>query len=143
MVTETRSLALQAVDVRRLLLLQLAIAAVATLAAFLGWGDEAAAGVAWGGGTALLSAWMLGRRVQRAGELARTSPGIETAVLYIGAIQRFAVVMAMFWLALGHFGLPALALLAGFGVAQLAYFVAGALARSGVGTAASRVEKWG
>lgn len=143
MVTETRSLALQPGDVRRLLLLQLAIVAGATLAAFLGWGGEAAAGVASGGGTALLSAWMLGRRVQRAGELARTSPGIETAVLYIGAIQRFAVVLALFWLAMGRFGLPAVALLAGFGLAQLAYFVAGALARSGVDTAASRVEKWG
>lgn len=143
MVTETRSLALQAADVHRLLLLQLMIVAGAALAAFLGWGAEAASGVAFGGGTALLSAWMLGRRVQRAGELARTSPGIETAVLYIGAIQRFAVVLALFWLAMGHLGLPALALLAGFGLAQVAYFVAGALARPGVDTAASRVEKWG
>jgi ATP synthase protein I len=143
MVTESRSLALQAVDVRRLLLLQLAIVAVATLAAFLGWGRDAAAGVAWGGGTALLSAWMLGRRVQRAADVARANPGIETAVLYIGAVQRFAVVLAMFWLAMGQLGLPALALLGGFGVAQLAYFVAGALARSRVGTAANRVEKWG
>jgi len=141
--TVTRSLELQPVDVRRLLLIQLAIVVAAALVALAGWGAEAAAGTAFGGAVASLSAWMLGRRVRWASELARTSPGQETGVLYVGAVERFVVVLVLFALAMGTLGLPAVPVLAGFGLAQLAYFLGGARARPGVDTAASSVEKWG
>jgi F0F1-type ATP synthase assembly protein I len=143
MVTVTRSLELKARDVYRLLLVQLSIVAGAALVVFLGWGRGPALGVAYGGAVALASAWLLGRRLRRTAEQARTSPGWETASLYAGAVERFVFVLGMFWLAMGHLALPAPGVLVGFGLAQLAYYIAGAMARSGVERAGARVEKWG
>ncbi len=143
MVTVTRCLELKASDVYRLPLVQFSIVAGAALVAFLGWGREPALGVAFGGAVALVSAWLLGRRLRRTAELGRTSPGLETVSLYAGAVERFVFVLGMFWLAMGHLALPAPGVLVGFGLAQLAYYIAGAIARSGVERAGARVEKWG
>ena len=143
MVTVTRCLELKASDVYRLLLVQFSIVAGAALVAFLGWGREPALGVAFGGAVALVSAWLLGRRLRRTAEQGRSSPGWETASLYAGAVERFVFVLGMFWLAMGHLALPAPGVLVGFGLAQLAYYIAGAIARSGVERAGARVEKWG
>lgn len=139
----TRSLELKAGDVYRLLLVQLSIVASAALVAFLGWGREPALGVAFGGAAALASAWLLGRRLRRTAELGRTSPGLETVSLYVGVVERFGFVLGMFWLAMGYLALPAGGVLVGFGLAQLAYYIAGAIARSGVERAGARLEKWG
>lgn len=143
MVTVTRPLELKARDIYRLLLVQFSIVAVAALVAFLGWGREPALGVAFGGTVALASAWLLGRRLRRTAELGRTSPGLETVSLYVGAVERFGFVLGMFWLAMGYLALPAVGVLVGFGLAQLAYYIAGAIGRSGVERAGARVEKWG
>jgi ATP synthase protein I len=121
---------------------QLAIVATASLAFWLARGGEAAWAAAYGGAAALLSAWMLGRRVRLAAETARSEPGRETAVLYIGAVQRFLIVLVLFAVGMGQLGLPPVPLLAGFGLAQLAFFVLGPRARPRVGETKT-LERWG
>jgi ATP synthase protein I len=122
----TRSLALQEEDIRALLGLQLlAVVVSASVFLFIG-GPHQALSSAYGGGIALLSGWMLGRRVARATEVAKHSPGRETSVLYIGAIQRFVVILVLFALGMGKLGLAPLPVVVGFAAAQLGFFLSGA-----------------
>lgn len=114
-----QSIALQPQDVRALLTAQLVVV-VALVAAFAVAGEPAAAqGAAYGGATALLSAWVLGRTVRRAAMLARKAPGSETSALYIGAVLRFVAVLVLFAAGMGALGLAPVPILAGFAAAQL------------------------
>ena len=88
----------------------------------------------------MLSTLMLGYRVLGASQIAKRHPGQETAMLYIGAVQRFVAVRVLFALGMGWIGLQPIPLLVGFGAAQLGYFINGALIRARAG---SQVEKLG
>ena len=134
-----RSIALQKSDVGVLLVLQLALVALAGGGFLFAQGAEAAQATAYGGGIAALNTWLLGRRVLRASEVAKTHPGQETMVLYVGVIQRFVVVLMLFGLGMGWLGLQPVPLLIGFAVAQLGYFVNGTLIRARAGTHVGRV----
>lgn len=114
---------LRQADARRLLATQAALVAAAAGACLVAAGPFEAQSALYGGAIALLSAWMLGRRVRLAIETARTHPGRETMVLYLGALQRFFVVVALFALGMGGLELHPVPLLIGFGVAQLAFFL--------------------
>ena len=111
--------------VRRVVRVQtLMTAGVALVAGGLAWRAGAAA-AAWqsaaavyGGGIAILSAWWLGRRVARAGELARTLPARGQLSLYAGALERFVATLALLALGLGAFKLAPIPLIAAFGAAQ-------------------------
>lgn len=129
-----RSIALQKSDVNVLLVLQLALVAVAVGGYLFAQGGGAAQATAYGGAVAILNSWLLGRRVLRASEVAKTHPGQETMVLYVGVVQRFVVVLTLFGLGMGWLGLQPVPLLIGFAVAQLAYFVNGTLIRSRAGS---------
>lgn len=134
-----RSIALQKSDVGVLLVLQLALVAVAVGGYLFAQGGGAAQATAYGGGLAMLNTWLLGRRVLRASEIAKTHPGQETMVLYVGVVQRFMVVVTLFGLGMGWLGLQPVPLLIGFAVAQLAYFVNGTLIRARAGTQVERL----
>jgi ATP synthase protein I len=136
-----RSIVLQAADVQRLLTAQAALIVLAAVGFFVVGGGAQSAAVVYGGAAAMASAWLLARRVRRAAELARTAPGHETAVLYVGAVQRFLLLLAAFVIGMGQLGLAPVALLAGFAVAQLAYLMTGPHLRSGAET--KTMEKWG
>lgn len=125
-----RSLSLRKGDVGVLLALQLVLAIVTAVAYLWAVGGGAAQAAAYGGGVALLSTLLLGHRVLRAAAVAGSVPGRETAVLYIGAIQRFVLVMALFGFGMGWLRLQPLPLLVGFAVAQAGYFVNGAWLRA-------------
>ena len=116
-------------DARRLLSVQIALVATAAVAWWATRGNEAAVAALFGGAAALLHAWMLRRRVALASRAAREAPGSETTVLYIGAIQRFATVFALFAIGLGGLRLLPVPLLVTFAVAQAAYMVAGGIVR--------------
>ena len=139
----TRSLVMQPADLNRLLAVQLVLVSSTALAFWVVWGPEAGRAAAYGGAVALLSAWLLGRRVRRASDLARTSPGQEMAVLYIGAVQRFVAILVLFAVGMGQLGLLPVPLLVAFGVAQLAYVAPGDRARRRADTATNSLEKWG
>ncbi len=114
---------LQQADARRLLGIQAVLVVVAGAVCLVARGVPEAQSALYGGGIALLSAWMLQRRVRRAISVARTHPGRETTVLFIGALQRFLMVVGLFALGMGWLGLNPLPILIGFGVAQIAFFV--------------------
>lgn len=102
-------------DARRLLQIQcglLLVAAVVAYFAFGGFGASQAA--AFGAGAAMLNSWMFARRVIAATEVARTHPGRETAVLLIGAVQRFVLIIGIFALGMGGLKLAPVPMLIGF-----------------------------
>ena len=84
----------------------------------------------YGGGCALVSTWLLARRVRLAIDMARVSPGSETGVLLLGAIQRFALVLGLFVLGMGWIDLSPVPLVVGFAVAQAAFFLHGTVPRA-------------
>ena len=120
-----RSMTLQPEDVRALLAAQLVLVILLTVALGLISGLPEAQAAAYGGATALLSAWTLGFSVRKAAQVARTSPGSETPVLYIGAVVRFVLVLVLFGLGMGLLHLAPGPLLGGFIVAQFGHLING------------------
>lgn len=116
-----RSMALQPEDVRALLAAQLAVTVLLAGALLVAGRPAAAQGAAFGGGTALLSAGVLGLTVRGAARRAKRSPGSEMVVLYVGAVLRFVAVLVLFAVGMGVLKLPPVAILAGFAAAQLGF----------------------
>lgn len=98
-------------------LLTLMVAAIflITLGAF------EAVSACYGGATTILSSWWLGRRVQRAGELALRDTKSGQLSLYGGAILRFVTVLVLLGLGIGLLKLPPIPLIIAFAVAQLGF----------------------
>ncbi|MDZ7752247.1 MAG: ATP synthase subunit I [Gammaproteobacteria bacterium] len=120
-----RSIALQPEDVRMLLAAQLVLVILLTVALVFISGLPEAEAAAYGGATALTSAWILGFSVRKAAHRARTAPGSETPVLYIGAVVRFVMVLVMFGLGMGVLQLAPGPLLGGFIIAQFGHLING------------------
>ncbi|MGH8317118.1 MAG: ATP synthase subunit I [Steroidobacteraceae bacterium] len=102
----------------------LAIQAVISLAIAVGfYAYRGTPGVAeaalFGGGIGLAVSALLGLRLLRAAR-----PGAGVAGLYLGAMERFAFVAVAFAVGLGVLDLAPVPVLAGFGGAQCAYFIA-------------------
>jgi len=103
--------------------LQIIIAAL-TAVVFAGIeGGWAAVSAFFGGFIGLTVSLLLRRGVLKANETAQEDPKRGMLVLYVGAVQRFVVVLALFGLGLGLLGMAPLATVVGFGCAQLAYAV--------------------
>lgn len=75
----------------------------------------------YGGGITVLNTWWLGRRVQRAGEIAREQPQRGQLSLYAGAVQRFVVTLILLGIGLGWFKLAPIPLILAFAVSQLGF----------------------
>lgn len=108
---------------RKVVVLQLIIAALsAAIFAVIqdGW---SALSALYGGLTSLAVSWMLRRGVLKANEIARDDPKRGMTALYVGAVQRFVLVLALLGLGLGLLEMAPLATVIGFGSAQLAYAV--------------------
>jgi len=106
---------------RRLLLVQgVLVAAVA-----IGFGALSGAGAVpaalFGGGIALLNTLISAERLHRATAVAGQNPSGGMGHLYAGAIVRFVATPALVVLGILALSLDAVALLAGFAVAQLGY----------------------
>ena len=118
-------------DARRLLGLQaVLVVIVATTYLVIGGFNEVVAAL-YGGAVAMLHTWMLSRRVRLALEVARTNPGRETMVLYLGALQRFAMTLCLFLLGMGWIGVEPIPVIIAFAVAQAAFFIGGGTAKMG------------
>ncbi len=74
----------------------------------------------YGGLVAMALTWLLKRRVSR---VTQAGSGKSTALLYLGVVQRFLLVLALFALALGVLKLDPLASIVGFGLSQLGYVI--------------------
>ena len=75
----------------------------------------------YGGGTAILSTWWLGRSVQHAGEMARQNQQSGQWALYGGAIQRFVGTLILLAVGLGGLKLAPIPLIVAFAIAQFGF----------------------
>jgi ATP synthase protein I len=105
---------------RRLIFIQ-AVIGVIVAGGFLAAGGPQAAAALYGALISMALALLLGRRMQRASEVAASDPRRGMTILYVGAVQRFVLVLALLALGLAVLKLNPLPLLAGFAVTQLAY----------------------
>lgn len=77
-----------------------------------GWFEVLA--VMYGGGMAISGAWMLMMRIRLAKKVAEDMPGRELKVLYVGAIQRFVLMLVLFVIGMVILRLDPVSLLSGF-----------------------------
>ena len=111
---------------RKLIAVQLVLVIICVAVTWAIRGSDFAMAAAYGGLVAIISAWLLSSRVERAGELAKRNVKWSVYSLLFGAVQRFVFVLAALALGMweGAFGLEAVPLLISFAVAQLAYMIA-------------------
>lgn len=104
---------------KRIVTVQIAASAIVALGFGLTSGGGWSALSALGGGlVSLCIVWLLRRGVRKASDAALTDQKKSMMILYLGAVQRFIVVIALFALGLGVMGLVPLAMFAGFAAAQ-------------------------
>lgn len=109
-------------ETRRIIGLQVVIG-VLVAAGFFVAGDglwDAGSGL-YGGLISVIGTFLLGRRVERAGKIAQQNPGKGMQSLYIGAVQRFVLVLALLGFGLVLFKFDPLAMVVGLCLTQLAY----------------------
>ena len=75
----------------------------------------------YGGLVSIALAVLLKRSVIKAGRITLDTPGKSALILYLGAVQRFIIVLGVFGVGFAVFKLKPLASLIGFGAAQLSY----------------------
>jgi ATP synthase protein I len=108
---------------RRVLASQAAITTLAAIAFTLMGGLQVGAAALYGGLVALVSTWLLKRRVSRVTEAAGISHGKSMMLIYVGVAQRFLLVLVLLALALSVLKLNPLACIVGFGLSQLGYVI--------------------
>ena len=108
---------------RKLILLQVGVSVVIAVAFFMAMGQREAMAAFYGGVISIVIAFLLGRGVVRAAEAARQDHKKSMLILYVGALQRFILVLVLFGIGLKGFGLPFVPMIAGFAGAQLAYLI--------------------
>lgn len=101
--------------------LQVGVGAVIAAAFFMAKGQGAAVSAFYGGVISIVVAFLLGRGVARAAEAARQDQKKSMLILYLGALQRFILVLVLFGVGLKGLSLSFLPMIAGFAGAQLAY----------------------
>lgn len=75
----------------------------------------------YGGLVSVALAVLLKRNLIKAGQITLYTPRQSVLILYMGAIQRFIIVLGIFGVGFAVFKLKPLASLIGFGAAQLSY----------------------
>ena len=108
---------------RRVMTAQLIVAAVLAVTAIVMFDTHHGLSVVYGGLVDLVLALLLGRSVRRAEEVAATDPKRGMTVLYVGAVQRFFLLIAMFAVGLAALRLDALAVVTGFAAARVAQVI--------------------
>jgi len=75
----------------------------------------------YGGVASVLIALLLRRGIRRASQLAVQNPGKSMTVLYVGAVQRFVLVLGLLAVGMAGLKLSPIAMCVGFAAAQLGY----------------------
>ncbi len=110
-------------NAKKVIVLQLIIAVVVALVAGIAEGGWFGLSALFGGFVGLSLSLLLRRGVLKANELAREDPQRGMAVMYLGAVQRFVLVLVLLGVGLGYFDFAPLAAIIGFGFVQVAYAV--------------------
>ena len=111
------------VATRRVLALQAGAAALVAAGFFFGKGQWEAVSSLYGGLISVIAVFHLSRGVARAADAAGQSQKKSMFILYLGAAQRFVLVMVLLGVGLMVFKLNPLATIAGLVAAQLMYIV--------------------
>lgn len=77
----------------------------------------------YGGFISVVAALVLSWGVYRAGRAALRNPSKSLAILYVGAVQRFLLIIGLLALGLAIFKLNPIAVCIGFALAQLSYLI--------------------
>ena len=109
--------------IRRVLVSQIVLTLLTAGAAFALLGSAAALAALYGGGVALVSTWLLGRRVSRTQEIARQGDTGSQLALYAGILPRFIVTLALLAAGIGWLKLAPIPLIVAFGLAQLGFAI--------------------
>ena len=106
---------------RKVIALQVGVGAVIAAAFFMAKGQGEALAAFYGCIISIAVAFLLGRGVVRAAEAASQDHKKSMLILYLGAVQRFILVLVLFGIGLKGLSLAFLPMIAGFAGAQLAY----------------------
>lgn len=99
------------------------ITSVVVAGLFLMQGVWDSVSVLYGGFSSVLTVLLLSRGVKRASEAALRNPKQSLQILYLGAVQRFLLVIGLLALGLAVFKLAPIAVCVGFAVAQIGYVI--------------------
>jgi ATP synthase protein I len=113
-------LAVLAQQARKVLGAQLLVT-VLVAALFLLQGTWASVSALYGGLASVIIALLLRRGIRRASQLALENPKKSMTILYVGAVQRFVLVLVLLALGLAGLKLDPVAVCVGFAVAQVGY----------------------
>lgn len=95
---------------------------LAVAAAWLAWaGTFEAQSALYGGAMALLNTFLLGRRLIGTASSSGRSVQRDTAIVYLGAAQRFALTLGLLIIGMGGLKLAPPPMIAAFAVAQLGF----------------------
>jgi len=108
---------------RKVLIGQVVITLGVALAYFMMSGAFAALSALFGGAITVLNSSLLAQRVQSASEKAQASVTQGMAVLYLGAMQRFVLTLALLALGLGVLKLEPVPLIVGFALGHVGFLV--------------------
>lgn len=106
---------------RRILLIQSGVALIVALGFLVFKGYWSGLSALYGAATSIVVALLLSRGVKKAGAMALQNPGGSMASLYLGAVQRFLVVVGLLAVGLGLLKFEPLPIVSGFIIAQLSY----------------------
>ena len=107
-------------SLRRLMIIQTALALLTASGYFLNHGGLAALAALFGGSIALFNSLISARQLDRASR--NGDANRQMAELYIGAAIRFLATPALVAVGILLLGLDAVTIIVGFAVAQIAYF---------------------
>lgn len=108
---------------RKVIGLQVLIGGLVVAGFFFGAGVLGALSAGYGSLVTMILAYLLSRGVAQASDTAQLSPKKSTAILYMGAVQRFLLVLALFGLGFAFLKLEPLAMVIGFALPQLAFMI--------------------
>jgi ATP synthase protein I len=111
------------VKARMVIGLQVLIGGLVVAGFFLSKDALQAISAGYGSLISIILAYLLSRGVVQASDTAQQSAKKSTAILYMGAVQRFMLVLALFGLGLAFLKLDPLATVIGFALPQLAFMV--------------------
>jgi ATP synthase protein I len=77
----------------------------------------------YGGFTSICITTLLLWGIKRATEAAKENPGKSMRILYVGAVQRFLLVLGLLAMGIALFKLDPIAMCVGFALAQLSYLI--------------------
>ena len=112
-------------QIHRVLIIQFLLTAATAGVFLIVEGFPEAQAALYGGAIALLSAWMLARRMRTAELALQAGPQNGMQSLLMGAALRFILVLGLFALGMGWLKLLPLPLIIGFAVAQVAFVFSG------------------